>query len=66
MLTDDLYAHAGSRGSEAALVFGEERLSYADLLDRVERLAHGLTASGIVGNVGFAGAVFATSFTLST
>lgn len=47
MLTDDLYAHAESRGSEAALVFGEERLSYADLLDRVERLAHGLTASGI-------------------
>jgi long-chain acyl-CoA synthetase len=47
MLTEDLYAHAEARGSHAALVFGEERLSYADLLDRVERLAHGLTASGI-------------------
>jgi long-chain acyl-CoA synthetase len=47
MLTEDLYAHAEARGSHAAVVCGEERLSYADLLDRVERLADGLTASGI-------------------
>lgn len=47
MLTDDLYAHAESRGAQAALVYGDERLSYADLLDRVERLAHGLSAGGL-------------------
>jgi long-chain acyl-CoA synthetase len=47
MLTDDLYAHADARGRQTAVVFGDEELSYADLLDRVERLAHGLTANGL-------------------
>jgi long-chain acyl-CoA synthetase len=47
MLIEDLYAHAQARGEETALVFGEERVSYAELLDRVERLAQGLTAQGI-------------------
>jgi long-chain acyl-CoA synthetase len=47
VLTDDLYAHAESRGSQTAVVHGEERVTYAELLDRVERLAHGLTASGL-------------------
>ena len=44
MLTDDLYANAEARGSQTALIYGDERLSYAELLDRVERLAHGLAA----------------------
>jgi long-chain acyl-CoA synthetase len=47
MLTEDLYGHAEARGSQDALVFGDERLTYSDLLDRVQRLAHGLTANGI-------------------
>jgi long-chain acyl-CoA synthetase len=46
-LIDDLYAHAESRGSRPALIYGEERLSYAELLDRAERLAGGLTAGGL-------------------
>jgi long-chain acyl-CoA synthetase len=47
MLTDDLYANAESRGSQPALVCGDEQLTWAELLDQVERLAHGLTTSGI-------------------
>ena len=47
MLIDDLYAHADARGSQVAIVYGEERLTYAELADRVDRLAHGLTADGI-------------------
>jgi long-chain acyl-CoA synthetase len=47
VLIDDLYAHADARGSQDAIVYGEERLTYAELADRVDRLAHGLTADGI-------------------
>jgi long-chain acyl-CoA synthetase len=47
MLTDDLYANAEAGGSRAALVYGDEQLTWAELLDQVERLAHGLAASGI-------------------
>jgi long-chain acyl-CoA synthetase len=47
MLTHDLYVNAERRGSQAAVVCDDERLTYAELLDRVERLAHGLTAIGI-------------------
>jgi long-chain acyl-CoA synthetase len=47
MLTEDLYAHAEERGDQTAVVYGDERLSYAELLERVERLAEGLAASGI-------------------
>jgi acetyl-CoA synthetase len=47
MLTEDLYANAEARGSGAALAYGEEQLTWAELLDQVERLAHGLTASGV-------------------
>jgi len=47
MLTDDLYANAQARGGEPALIYGEERLSHAELLDKVERLAHGLSAAGV-------------------
>ena len=32
MLTDDLYAHAEARGGQTAIVYGEERLTYAELL----------------------------------
>src|SRR4051794_3059940 len=47
MLTDDLYANAEAHGSQAALVYGDGRLRWAELLDQVERLAQGLPASGI-------------------
>jgi long-chain acyl-CoA synthetase len=47
MLTEDLYAHAESDGVRTALVYGDERMSYAELLERVERLAEGLAQSGI-------------------
>ena len=46
-LTADLYAHAEARGSQAAVIHGAERLSYAELLDQAERLAAGLTAHGL-------------------
>jgi long-chain acyl-CoA synthetase len=47
MLTDDLYAHADARGHQTALVCGDERLTYAELLQQVECLAQGLAAAGI-------------------
>ena len=47
MLTDDLYAHAEARGRQTAVVCGDERLTYAELLQRVECLAQGLAAGGI-------------------
>jgi long-chain acyl-CoA synthetase len=47
MLSDDLYAHADSRPSDVAIVYGEERVTWADLADRVDRLAAGLGAAGI-------------------
>jgi long-chain acyl-CoA synthetase len=47
MVIDFLYANAASRPAGTALVHGDERISRRDLLDRVERLAHGLAARGI-------------------
>jgi long-chain acyl-CoA synthetase len=47
MLTDDLYANAAARGDQAAVICGDERLTHAELLERVERLAQGLAAGGI-------------------
>jgi long-chain acyl-CoA synthetase len=47
MVTVFLYANAQSRPAHPALIHGDERLDHADLLDRVERLAHGLAARGI-------------------
>lgn len=47
MLTEDLYAHARTREQDAALLYGDEVVTWAQLLDRVERAAAGLTAEGI-------------------
>jgi long-chain acyl-CoA synthetase len=47
MLTDDLYSHAGVRGSQSAVIYGDQQLTYSQLLGRVEGLAHGLAASGV-------------------
>jgi long-chain acyl-CoA synthetase len=42
-----LYAQADARPDDAALVYRDERISYADLVERVERLAQGLASHGI-------------------
>jgi long-chain acyl-CoA synthetase len=47
MLIDDLYTNAEARGPQAAVICDEERLSHAELLERVERLAQALAADGI-------------------
>ena len=47
MLTDDLYAHADARPDHEAMVHGDERVTWAEFADRVDRLAHGLTEVGI-------------------
>jgi long-chain acyl-CoA synthetase len=46
-LTDDLYAHAAARPSHPAVICGEERLTYAELLERVEDVAAGLADRGV-------------------
>jgi long-chain acyl-CoA synthetase len=46
-LTQMLEAAADELGGHAAVVCGEERISYAELAERVARLAHGLSARGV-------------------
>jgi long-chain acyl-CoA synthetase len=47
MLVELLYQNASARPDDAALVYRGERVSHAELIDRVERLAAGLVAEGI-------------------
>jgi long-chain acyl-CoA synthetase len=47
MLMGLLYAQAEQRPDHTALVYGEERVAYADLVERIERLASGLAQRGI-------------------
>jgi long-chain acyl-CoA synthetase len=47
MLMELLYQSASSRPDDVALVYRDERVTHAELVDRVERLAAGLTAEGI-------------------
>jgi long-chain acyl-CoA synthetase len=47
MLTELLYENASSRPEEIAIVYRDERVTHADLVDRMERLAAGLAAQGI-------------------
>lgn len=47
MLMGLLYAQADERPDHTALVYGEERVAYADLVERIERLASGLSQRGI-------------------
>jgi long-chain acyl-CoA synthetase len=42
-----LYAQADARPDATAVVYRDERLSFADLVERIERLASGLAAQGI-------------------
>jgi long-chain acyl-CoA synthetase len=47
MLVELLYQNASARPDDAALVYRDERVTHAELIDRVERLAAGLAAEGI-------------------
>jgi long-chain acyl-CoA synthetase len=47
MVNGFLYANAATRPDHPALVHGDLRIGYAELLGRVERTAHGLAARGI-------------------
>ena len=47
MLVELLYQNASARPDDAALVYRDERVSHAELIDRVERMAAGLAAEGI-------------------
>jgi long-chain acyl-CoA synthetase len=42
-----LYEQADARPADTALVYRDERISYSDLVERVERLAQGLASRGI-------------------
>ena len=46
-LMELLYAQAQARPEHTAVVYGDERIAYADLVERVERLASGLSQRGI-------------------
>jgi long-chain acyl-CoA synthetase len=47
MLTQLLYRHAESRPDHTAIVYRDERISVAELVERIERLADGLAGRGI-------------------
>ena len=47
MLMSLLYEQAAARPDHTALVYGEERVAFADLVERIERLASGLSQRGI-------------------
>lgn len=47
MLVELLYASARASPDRIAVVYGDERVSYEELVERVERLAHGLAARGV-------------------
>jgi long-chain acyl-CoA synthetase len=46
-LMELLYEQAQTRPEHTAVVYGEERIAYADLVERIERLASGLSQRGI-------------------
>lgn len=47
MLLEPLYGHADAEPDRTAVVYREERLSFAELIERIERLAAGLAGRGI-------------------
>ena len=47
MTMERLYAQAAERPEHPALVYGDERIAYGELVERIERLAHGLAERGI-------------------
>ncbi len=47
LLMDMLYRHAETRPDQLAVVYADERITYAELVERIERLAAGLADLGI-------------------
>lgn len=47
LIMERLYAQAAARPDHVALVHGDERIVYGELVERIERLAHGLGERGI-------------------
>jgi long-chain acyl-CoA synthetase len=47
LIVERLYAQAAARPQATAIVHRDERISWGELVERVERLAHGLAARGI-------------------
>ena len=47
LVMERLYAQAAERPDHVALVYRDERIGWGELVDRVERLAHGLAERGI-------------------
>jgi long-chain acyl-CoA synthetase len=47
LIMERLYAQAAERPEATALVYGDERIAWSELVERVERLAHGLAERGI-------------------
>jgi long-chain acyl-CoA synthetase len=47
LLMGELYAQAEARPDHTAVVYADERLTYAELTERIERLAAGLSQSGV-------------------
>jgi long-chain acyl-CoA synthetase len=47
MLTSLLYEHAEARPEHTALIYRDKRITFAELVERVERLASGLSRLGI-------------------
>lgn len=47
LIMERLYALAAGRPDHTALVYAEERIAYGELVERIERLAHGLAERGV-------------------
>ncbi|HSR98439.1 MAG TPA: AMP-binding protein, partial [Kofleriaceae bacterium] len=47
MLMDLLYEQANARPDHTALVYRDERIAFAELVQRIERLASGLSRRGV-------------------
>jgi long-chain acyl-CoA synthetase len=47
LIMERLYAQAAERPEHVALVYRDQRITWSELVDRVERLAHGLAERGI-------------------
>ncbi|MBN9623242.1 MAG: acyl--CoA ligase, partial [Actinobacteria bacterium] len=47
MLLERLYRHADTGPDRTAVVYADERLTFAQLIDRIERLAAGLAGQGV-------------------
>lgn len=47
LLMQRLYAQAAERPEATAVVYGDERIAWRELVERIERLAHGLADRGV-------------------